>query len=109
MDLEQLKAETDVENFRSSGPGGQHKNKRSTAIRLVHRPTGLTAISTRHRSLDMNLEAAFETLMERVTEFFAVAKPRRATRPTRASKERKLDSKAKRSNIKAGRKRVDLD
>jgi protein subunit release factor B len=109
MDMEQLRSETDVENYKSSGPGGQHKNKRATAIRLVHRPTGLTAISTRHRSLDQNLESAFETLLERVNAAAFVPKPRKPTKKTYGSKQRTLAEKSKRGDVKQNRRKPTLD
>jgi protein subunit release factor B len=109
MDMEQLRAETDVENYKSSGPGGQHKNKRATAIRLTHRPTGLQAISTRHRSLEMNLEEAFETLLERVNAASFVPKPRKPTKKTYGAKQRTLAEKSKRGEVKQGRRKPTLD
>ncbi|MBC7542040.1 MAG: peptide chain release factor-like protein [Candidatus Sericytochromatia bacterium] len=104
MELEQLRAETDIETYRSSGPGGQHKNKRSTAVRLTHRPTGITAISTRHRSLDQNMTDAFETLMTRVLDSQKVAKPRKPTKKTYGAKLRTLAEKSHRGAIKKGRR-----
>lgn len=38
-----LMAQCDVDTFKSSGPGGQHRNKRESAVRLCHRPTGVMA------------------------------------------------------------------
>lgn len=109
MDMERLKAETDVETYQSSGPGGQHKNARATAVRLTHRPTGLTATSTRHRSLEQNREAAFATLLERIEEAQRPVKPRKPTKKTYGAKQRTLAEKAKRSKLKAARRRPDTD
>lgn len=60
--------DTDVawEAFRSSGPGGQHRNKVETAVRVKHLPTGLTAVAQQGRSQSANRERALELLAARV-------------------------------------------
>jgi peptide chain release factor 1 len=52
---------------RSSGPGGQHRNKSHTGVRLVHIPTGITAEATESRSQHRNRTVARERLMARLT------------------------------------------
>ncbi|MFN0197468.1 MAG: peptide chain release factor family protein [Planctomycetaceae bacterium] len=59
---EQLQRDCTVERIRRSGPGGQHRNKVETGIRLLHKPTGLTAQATERRSQAENLQAATERL-----------------------------------------------
>jgi hypothetical protein len=59
---EQLLAQCRVEPFRASGPGGQKRNKTSSAIRLTHRQTGLTSIGTESRSQDRNKKQALTRL-----------------------------------------------
>lgn len=103
---EGLARDTDVEFYRSGGPGGQHKNKTETAVRLVHRPSGLTVIATRQRSRLQNLDDAFARLEARLVEANRPRKPRHATRPTQGSKRRRLESKGHRAVVKAGRGRV---
>jgi len=64
--LEILKKQVIVETYRSSGPGGQRKNKTETSVRLTHLPSGITVIATEHRSQAQNRELAFERLQERL-------------------------------------------
>ena len=59
-----------------------------------------------HRSLPRNQSDALARLQALVDEVTAPDVPRRATKPTRASKRRRLDGKAQRGQIKAGRQRV---
>jgi protein subunit release factor A len=68
-----------VETYRSSGPGGQRKNKTETAIRLKHLPSGMTVVATEHRSQAQNKKLAFERLRERLLR---LNRPRRRRIPT---------------------------
>ncbi len=58
----------DVSFFRSSGPGGQNVNKVETAVRIVHRPTGLVVTSQAGRSQHANREQAMTLLQTRIAE-----------------------------------------
>ncbi len=64
-----LSADMRVDIFRSSGPGGQNTNKRETAVRLTHIPTGLSAISQKERSQHMNKDQAYKLLCSKVYKF----------------------------------------
>ena len=55
------------EAFRASGPGGQKRNKTSSAIRLVHAPTGIAAIANESRSQADNRKSALRRLRHRIT------------------------------------------
>ena len=92
-DRESLERDCGVEFFIASGPGGQHRNKVETGVRLVHRPTGLTVTATERRSQHANREAAFARMQERLDEFQRVETPRKPTHPTKASRERRVSEK----------------
>jgi ribosome-associated protein len=121
---------------RSSGPGGQHVNTSSTRVtlrwnlsessglrpearerllaRLGSRLTTrgvLVVHADRHRSRARNREMARERLLELVENALHQEPPRRPTRPTKASKDRRLDTKRRRSDEKRQRARrpEDLD
>ncbi len=81
-DLETLKRQVVVEPYRSSGPGGQRKNKTETAVRLTHLPSGITVVATEHRSQARNRELAFERLQERLGR---LNRPRKRRIPTGVS------------------------
>lgn len=122
----------DYRAARSGGPGGQHVNKVETKIELRvdpaaivglnpgalarlkalagHRllPDGLIAIvaqESRHQFA--NKQIALEKLQALVASSLVPPKPRRATKPTRGSQERRMDSKKKEGAKKKGRGRVD--
>lgn len=92
-DRESLERDCDIEFFIASGPGGQHRNKVETGVRLVHRPTGITVTATERRSQHANREAAFARMQVRLEEFQRVETPRKPTRPTAASRERRVNEK----------------
>jgi protein subunit release factor A len=101
---EALLAACDEEFFVAGGPGGQHRNKTSTAVRLTHRPSGLVITATERRSQLQNRGVALERLRERLEKAAFVAPRRVATRPSRGAKKRRLADKRLHSEKKQGRR-----
>jgi protein subunit release factor A len=100
LDRERLEREVRVETFRASGPGGQHVNRTESAVRLTHLPSGVSVIASDTRSQARNREIAFERLRERLRKLNARPKPRKPTRPTAASRRKRLEGKRRRSETK---------
>ena len=98
-----LRAECDEEFFTAGGPGGQHRNKTESGVRLTHRPTGVAVSATERRSQAQNRGQALARLRERLGALGVEPKVRRPTRPTRGSKERRLGEKKHRAATKADR------
>jgi len=119
---------------RASGPGGQNVNKVSSAVQLRFDMQGSTALSDpvksrlralagrrvtddgailiiarNQRSQDHNRREALERLVELIQRALVVPKTRRATKPTRASRERRLDTKSRQQQTKQRRKKVRWD
>ncbi len=106
MAARRLLAECEVTTFRASGPGGQHRNRRESAVRLRHRPTGLVVVATERRSQHRNRAVALERLARRLALRRRRRKKRVGTLPTRASTERRLEQKGRRSRLKTSRRNV---
>lgn len=117
-------AEIELRASRSSGPGGQHANvtasrveavfdvKASSALdesqrqRLLARAgTLITAVAQDARGQSRNRELALRRLAEKIAAGLAVPRRRRPTRPTRASRDRRLDQKRQAAERKRTRRR----
>jgi protein subunit release factor B len=103
IERETLEREVDIDTYRASGPGGQHVNKTNSAIRLTHLPSGVVVIAQDSPSQFRNKEIAYERLVERLKKLNHVPKKRLATKPTRASKERRIEAKKTRATVKSTR------
>lgn len=95
---EELLADCVVETFRSSGPGEQNVNKRETAVRIRHLPTGIVVTCQCERSQLRNKRIALEELRQRLE---ALAQPVRPRVPT-------LVPRGVREQIRADKKRRGL-
>lgn len=93
LDDEALMAACDVDVYVASGPGGQHRNKTESGVRLVHRPSGLVVTATERRSQLQNKGVALERLREKLHAWTLVPKRRRPTKPTKGSQERRIAAK----------------
>lgn len=96
-----------ISYYKASGPGGQKKNKTESAVRIKHLPTGIIVTATESRSQLENRERAMQRLQQRLAALNRRQKKRVATKPTRAAKERRLSAKARTSERKRDRGRVD--
>ena len=101
--LRRLLADCDVETYRSSGPGGQKKNKTESSVRMRHRPTGIVRIATESRSQSRNRETALERLWAALEARARRPRPRVPTRPTAAARSRRLEAKRRTSAVKRAR------
>ena len=97
---EELLRECEVETFRSSGPGGQHVNKTESAVRLRHKPSGVVVTSQEERSQHRNKQLCLEKLRQKIEKLNYRPAKRVPTRVPAGVKDRTLEEKARRSNIK---------
>jgi len=104
LDPDRIRRETEEEFLRVRGPGGQHRNKSETGVRLRHLPTGVTVTATENRSRARNRRIAWLRLLERLAALYARPKRRIATGPTRSSRRARLEEKKKRSRLKRNRR-----
>jgi ribosome-associated protein len=120
-------AEIELRASRSSGPGGQHANVTASRVEAVFdvaasntlseaqkaRVTArlgprVTATAQDTRSQVRNRELALERLAARLAHALEVRRPRTPTRPTKASKRRRVDEKKRRGDIKRDRRKPDV-
>ena len=121
-------SELRMQRSRSTGPGGQNVNKLETRVTLLFDVVGSTSLtevqrervmvalrtritkegvlrvtSQRHRTQGANREAAMERFVTLLRDALRPVRTRKPTKPTRASKTRRLDAKKQRGSIKKGR------
>jgi protein subunit release factor B len=103
---ERLERESELTFFIASGPGGQHRNRNATGVRLLHRPSGIVVTATERRSQAANVDVAFARLAERLRATSAVVPPRVPTRPGRGAKAERRSAKRRRGLTKELRRTV---
>ena len=120
-------AEIELRTSRSSGPGGQHANVTASRVEAVFDVCASEALSEEQRnriaarlgpvvravaqdtrSQARNRELAVERLRGRLERALAVQRPRRATKPTAASRRRRAESKRRRGEVKRLRRPPEL-
>ena len=120
-------AEIELRTSRSSGPGGQHANVTASRVEAVFDVSAsgalteeqrqriaarlgpvVRAVAQDTRSQLRNRELALERLRGRLESALTVQRPRRATKPTQASRRRRAESKRRRAELKRSRRRPEL-
>jgi ribosome-associated protein len=121
-------SEVELRTSRSSGPGGQHANVTASRVEAVFDVAASGALSEEQkrritarcgpvvrataqdtRSQSRNRELALERLRSRLASALTVQRPRRATRPTSASRRRRVEAKRRRGEVKRARRRPGLE
>jgi ribosome-associated protein len=119
MDVESIRSEIELRTSRSSGPGGQHAQKTETRVEAIFDVEAsaalseaekrralakagpvLRAVAQDERSQARNRELAVERLLEQLSEAVRVRRRRRATAPSPAAREQRLDEKRRRAQVK---------
>jgi len=122
------RSELQVSFTASGGPGGQHANRSNTRVdlrfdieasvafseaqraRVIERlGTEVRVVADDERSQTRNRALAEERLVARLQSALHVERPRKQTRPTRASQRRRMDAKSKRGEVKRQRRRPSRD
>jgi ribosome-associated protein len=117
-------SEVELRTSRSSGPGGQHANVTASRVEAIFDVAASRALSEEHkrriaarcgpvvrataqdtRSQARNRELALQRLRARLASALTVQRPRRATRPTPASRRRRVEAKRRRGEVKRARRR----
>lgn len=104
MELEKLLKQCHIQTFRSTGPGGQHVNKTESAVRLIHKPTGLIVSCQEQRSQHQNKALALEKLAAKIEKMNRKPNQRIATKIPAHIKEKRKKLKEKQSQRKRDRK-----
>jgi len=106
---ENLMRECELGTFRASGPGGQHVNKTESAVRLRHLPSGIVVTSRQERSQHQNKALCLRKLRKKVEQLNHRPARRVPTRVPRAAKQRTLEAKTRRSQVKRLRSKPSSD
>lgn len=105
LPLDEVARQCDVQVFRATGPGGQGVNTTDSAVRMVHRPSGVTVVSRESRSQWQNRQNCLRKLHDIFVRRSVRPKHRKKTKVSRAERERRLRNKRFRSEVKRFRSR----
>lgn len=107
--LERLARDCDIVPFKSSGPGGQKKNKTESSVRVRHLPSGIVRVATESRSQYRNRESALQRVWDALEARRRRPKPRVPTRPTAGARAERITVKRKVSERKRLRRPASLE
>lgn len=106
---EDLARQCEAEAFHASGPGGQGVNTTDSAVRMRHLPTGITVTSREQRSQLQNRQSCLRKIRQQLELRARRPKVRKATKPSKAARQRRLDAKHRRSDVKSSRRKPGFD
>ena len=106
---EDLARQCEAEAFHASGPGGQGVNTADSAVRMRHLPTGITVTSREQRSQLQNRQSCLRKIRQQLELRARRPKVRKATKPSKAARQRRLDAKHRRSDVKSSRRKPGFD
>lgn len=104
-----LLAQCALQTFRASGKGGQHVNTTDSAVRLIHRPSGLRVSSQQERSQHLNKRLCIQKLRAKVARLNYQPPKRVKTRVPRRVREKILVTKTRQGHKKRLRAKPDAD
>ncbi len=106
---DELLGQCEVETYRSSGPGGQNVNRRETAVRLRHLPTGTVVTCQKERSQLRNKQIALEQLRAKLRDLFRRQRPRVPTAMPKGIRLKIREHKKRHSLKKSHRRKPAID
>jgi protein subunit release factor B len=109
LDDRELERQCRTDVFRATGPGGQGVNTTDSAVRMTHLLTGIAVVSRESRSQLQNRQRCLEKLRDEFKRRSYVPKHRTKTKPTHASRQRRLDAKHRHADVKRLRRRPGMD
>jgi len=109
LDDRSLETACEIQFFIAGGPGGQHRNKTASAVRLTHVPTGITVSASERRSQAQNRSMALMRLRRQLITLSLVPRIRKPTQVSRAQRKARLESKRRAATKKRERAKPPSD
>ncbi len=106
LDRKSVERDSRIQFLRASGPGGQHRNKVETGVRVTHGPTGISVTATDMKSQSKKRENALGRLHKKLIDMNTPKVPRTATKVSRRVKAQRIEQKRKQSKKKDLRRDV---